>query len=117
MPSKQYILSIIRNTLSEQETPQMTCVMPLPPDSRKHISRDCQEILEAGYNKSGIYRIQPEFAVRPFFVYCDMETEGGGWTVFQRRSDGSVDFLRNWIDYKHGFGNTEGEYWLGNLVF
>lgn len=114
MPTKQYILSVIRSTLSEQQSPQITCVMPLPPDPSRKKFRDCQEILDEGYNKSGIYRIQPEFSIRPFFVYCDMEVEGGGWTIFQRRKDGSVDFLRNWIDYKHGFGNIEGEYWLGN---
>ena len=47
-------------------------------------------------------------------VYCDMETNGGGWIVIQRRlPNGTVNFTRNWEDYENGFGNFDGEFWLG----
>ena len=37
----------------------------------------------------------------------------GGWTVFQYRHNGTLDFYRNFEDYKNGFGDPKSEYWLG----
>ena len=62
---------------------------------------------------SGVYTIHPINANNSFNVYCDMETDGVGWTVLLKRQDGSVDFQLNWTDYKSGFGSLEGEHWLG----
>ena len=75
------------------------------------LPRDCSSF--KGSKISGIYTISPD-GRQPFRVFCDMLTYGGGWTVIQRRTDGSVDFFRNWNDYKIGFGNLEKEFWLGN---
>ncbi|XP_050509610.1 microfibril-associated glycoprotein 4-like isoform X2 [Diabrotica virgifera virgifera] len=62
---------------------------------------------------SGTYEILPTGQTKPVTVLCDMEIEGGGWTIIQKRFDGSVDFYRPWRDYKFGFGNLKGEFWLG----
>lgn len=45
--------------------------------------------------------------------FVTKKTAGGGWTVLQKRLDGTVDFHRNWSDYKKGFGNLKDEFWLG----
>ena len=47
-------------------------------------------------------------------VRCDMEKDGGGWIVIQRRvPNGTVNFYRGWKDYEEGFGDLDSEFWYG----
>ncbi|XP_025776990.1 angiopoietin-related protein 1 [Lynx rufus] len=75
--------------------------------------KDCQHAKEAGHSVSGIYMIKPENSNGPIQLWCENSLDPGGWTVIQKRTDGSVNFFRNWENYKKGFGNIDGEYWLG----
>ncbi|CDW54370.1 ficolin 2 [Trichuris trichiura] len=106
--------------------------------------RDCCDLQKAGAQVSvrGFHRVDVHCPEETNYlsnkvhcsrhVYCDFETDGGGWTVgnekrklivigartgtlqvIQQRRDGSMDFRQNWNSYKMGFGNDQ-EFWIGN---
>ncbi|XP_070700152.1 fibrinogen like 1B [Pempheris klunzingeri] len=105
------------NSSGTLDSSDMMMMKPLPPAGSLIVhDKDCSELFERLGPPSGFYRIRPKPHQEPFSVYCDME-DGGGWTVFQRRRHGKVDFNRDWVDYRDGFGDFKlwnDEFWLGN---
>ncbi|TDG41064.1 hypothetical protein AWZ03_012517 [Drosophila navojoa] len=68
--------------------------------------------LAAMINTDGIYTIWVP-GLKPFPVACDTRIAGAGWTVIQRRQDGSENFYRSWSEYQAGFGQLNGEFFIG----
>ncbi|XP_050095688.1 ficolin-1-like [Anopheles aquasalis] len=62
---------------------------------------------------SGTYLIRVKNDSELIEVYCEQKSFGGGWIVFQYRYDGSLDFYREWNEFRDGFGDLNKEFWLG----
>ncbi|XP_066520139.1 fibrinogen-like protein 1 [Hoplias malabaricus] len=109
---KDLLLLLKSITLSAPVTTPQT---PIAPPSAGLYPHNCFEIFQLGIKENGIYTIQPDPQQPALEAVCDMSS-GGGWTVFQRRFDGQLDFNRTWREYRDGFGSTQKEHWLGNAV-
>ena len=76
--------------------------------------RDCSDLPEGSL--SGVHLLQLGLdGTKRVSAYCDMEMDGGGWTVIQRRADiqPREDFYRGWASFKEGFGDLDKEFWWG----
>ncbi|XP_069128975.1 angiopoietin-related protein 7-like [Argopecten irradians] len=49
-----------------------------------------------------------------FQAFLDLDTENRLWFVIQRRTNKDVGFRRKWTQYKNGFGDLLGNFWIGN---
>ncbi|XP_043230141.1 angiopoietin-4-like [Amphibalanus amphitrite] len=89
-------------------TPEEIC---WPAESGCRPPTDCAELRRAGISDSGVYSVS--VSERP--VFCDMATDGGGWTLLQRRGGpiSNASFAQPLLAYKAGFGQPSGDHWLG----
>ncbi|XP_062994083.1 angiopoietin-related protein 3 [Elgaria multicarinata webbii] len=97
--------------LKENETRNTKLNTTAKVQEYKGNATDCTSIYNMSKIPNGIYSIKPSGS-KAFNVYCEMKTESS-WTVIQNRSDGSLDFNQTWENYTNGFGNLDGEFWLG----
>ncbi|CAL8316214.1 unnamed protein product [Gadus morhua 'NCC'] len=75
---------------------------------------DCVQVMRNGNSQSGVYTVYLQAnRSRATEVFCDMDTDGGGWLMLQRRTVGKLDFMKRWRQYIAGFGNLTDEFWLG----
>uniref|UniRef100_A0A8C5C9T1 Tenascin N n=1 Tax=Gadus morhua TaxID=8049 RepID=A0A8C5C9T1_GADMO len=95
---------VSRKTSTQAETVGHHYALPL----------DCVQVMRNGNSQSGVYTVYLQAnRSRATEVFCDMDTDGGGWLMLQRRTVGKLDFMKRWRQYIAGFGNLTDEFWLG----
>jgi len=75
-----------------------------PKLDNQNFPKSCTDLLNKNINKSGFYVIKPNEQIKPFKVYCDMETDGGGWT--------KISYIKN-LPYQKQF-SKDGRKWFPN---
>ncbi|NXK93079.1 ANGL7 protein, partial [Formicarius rufipectus] len=101
---------------SQLDTMRLQAAQTVTQSSAVDAVYDCSSLYQRNYRISGVYKLPPDefLGIPDLEVFCDMETDGGGWTLIQRRKVGLTSFNRDWKQYKEGFGNIRGDFWLGN---
>ncbi|CAN7997162.1 unnamed protein product [Ixodes hexagonus] len=113
-PSESVVSSSRRE--SPSGTPQQSVGEKCVTATHVMSPRNCADLRTGGATCDGVYIIYTQ-GVRAVRVFCDMSSDGGGWTVLMRRgkyAQWPLSFEQDWNGYKHGFGDIEKEFWLGN---
>ncbi|XP_076366570.1 uncharacterized protein LOC143255187 [Tachypleus tridentatus] len=110
----QYVRRLLETRYTVDKTVDLTTTGQNKVD---HTPQDCSDLQMNGAMQNGIYMVRPSGVENEFPVYCDLRTDGGGWTVIQRRGDFGEprqNFTEDWETYKDGFGDPLQEFWIGN---
>ncbi|XP_073844029.1 fibrinogen-like protein 1 [Musca autumnalis] len=80
--------------------------------SGNQLPQSCQDVTECFSN---VFKIANHGFNdnKPYSVACDLNTDDGGWTIIQRRDKGLMDFNQNWTSYVEGFGELNGDFFIG----
>ncbi|XP_047499769.1 angiopoietin-related protein 7-like isoform X2 [Penaeus chinensis] len=76
---------------------------------------NCEAHFCKGALKDAVYEVFPSRNEGPATVWCDMSSSKGGWTMFLKRQQQTIqeNFARPWEEYRNGFGDVDAEHWLG----
>nr|XP_039266102.1 ryncolin-1-like [Styela clava] len=89
-------------------------------DAVTDLPENCSSYMEMSH-QSSIYEVVPIYPLKfigeltSWMTNCKkaMAEKTDGWVTVQRRVDGGTDFYRNWESYVRGFGDRNGEFWIG----
>jgi hypothetical protein len=80
--------------------------------SEPDLCESCQQAVDEGQTEDGLYNIDPDGvsgALGEFEVYCDLNTDGGGWTLVQRTLWDWTESSALLTTYAGWYGSTIGD--------
>ena len=79
-----------------------------------HFQREMRKVTSPKWYLSFLFSIDIFVTVFQLFrLFVSILIHNNSFTVIQRRMYGNVNFTRSWRDYVSGFGNQQGDFWLG----
>lgn len=127
-------LFISEHGLCAQVTNNFTTDLFIPTKSKKEVNRfmlgtspsmavvrqgcSCDSLYHMGNFTSGNYSVDTDGAgpLAPFTVYCDMVTDGGGWTLVARSVSGGSSSSFGWNNSTGSVSDDANPYSLGVLT-